>query len=297
MDATPPRGSIRYRRSDWGCDPDGSVTASVAPTSVAEWKYVFDGEVAVFYSNQDSARQVRVRCDGTKLIDARSSHCVIVDGQQAPSAEGIDEFLFSCEGLAINDGADTLVAEVAAGEVLSRSEQEGMCIIRYRARLAPPEQIHQVEWIPGPFPRLSARQFEFPATHQGSVVAGATRVVRAEVTEWEGLGDEALPRVITRTVSDRVLDGRETIKMRSRFEVVERSRTVTAADAATLGEPTIGAGWVVSIPRVNIVVTIGRREFVFQGAVYEAATPVALSDLVRIPELIAASECPSQSSR
>ena len=103
--------------------------------------------------------------------------------------------------------------------------------------------------------------------------------------------------VVRRTVSDRASDSRETLKTRSRFEVVERSRSLATTDAAILREPVLGAGWVISIPRIDITVTIGRREFVFQGAVFEAPAPVTLPDLVRVPELIAASECTSQLSR
>ena len=278
-------GCVRYRRSDWGADPDGRMTKSVLPTSHADWTYLSDGHAVTFHLTADADEQRRIIGHLSYFVSARAREVTVQRGQHAPAQEGIDEMLIGCEGLAENSTGETLLEELKSARVLSAANANGIMRMRYELPRELNGWVHEIEWIAGDVPRIVSHTLEIPQPSSGSSSAGAVRVVRSAVVEWEERAGSQLPKIIDRTVQVAQA-GQPAIAIgRSRFEVIERRTELTSAEQSRIGSLTIEAHWTVSLQDTGCSAVLGEAVFTFAGHRYEAIKPVTLADLDR-PELL-----------
>ncbi len=284
-------GFVRYRRSDWGADPHGGITASVTPTSSAEWVYVSDGRGATFHAASDCDEQRRILGRWTAFVNLREREATVLRGQHSPAPEGIDELLLGCEGLADSVACETLAEEVSDARQLSREQSGEHVCLKYTLPGEAAGWSHGVEWLAGPTPRLLARTLEIPSQSTVPEASPSSRVVRSEIVEWEEVRGVFLPRVVERSVSSVGAGSAVSVIGRSRFEVVERRESLTDAERMRIGQVHVDDGWAVSIQSLSITGVIGSCEFTFAGHRYAAAIPVTLDSLHDPSVLLEGAQC------
>lgn len=287
-------GYVRYRRSDWGCDPNGTITTSVVPTSSAEWVYLSDGSSVTFHAPSEPDEQRRINGRTSLFVNARTRVVTLVDGQHSPSQEGIDELLIGCEGLAEGPGAETLAEEMALAEIQLTERAGGCARVRYRLPGEADGWLHEIEWVEGPSSRVTAQSLFIPAVDGVGGCAGTVRVVRSEVIDWQWCDGLLLPKAVERTVSLMPPNSTPTLLGRSRFEVLERRERLTAVEQTRVGPLHIDNGWSVVRLDTACAAVIGDREFTFCGRRYESADPVTLGDLARPLALLENARCLEQ---
>ncbi len=292
-------GCVRYRRLDWGTDPDGRITQSVLPTSSTEWTYLSDGRSVTFHLTTDPIEQRRIVGRWSLFVNTREREASVLRGQHSPGQEGIDEMLIGCEGLAESWVSETLAEEIALARVLRTERSGDMTRLRYELPGEAEGWVHEVEWIAGTVSgtvsgtasRLVSRTLEIAQPSTDADTAHSLRVVRSEVVEWDTHEGSQFPKVVDRTVRIVQVGHADISVGRSRFEVIERRADLTASERMRVGRLAIEAGWTVSRQDRACSAVLGEQEFTFAGRRYEALNPVALADLERPELLLEGAQC------
>lgn len=284
-------GCVRYRRSDWGANPDGTMTSSVAPTSCAEWTYLSDGSSVTYHPADDPDEQRRIVGRWSIAVNSRAREATLLRGQHAPAPEGIDELLIGCEGLDERPESETLREELEVARVLAVEQTSDIVTLRYSLPGEANGWVHELEWTNEQTPRIRCRTLEIPEPSRAAENPPVARVIRAEVIEWEVSKAGVVPKIVERSVRTAQGGRRGPLVARSRFEVLERRSELTDAERARVGRVAVEAGWMVTRQDMSLSAVIGETEFEFAGRRYAAAAPVRLVDLEQPEKLLKEATC------
>ncbi len=291
LDARCTEGCVRYRRSDWGADNDGRMTKSALPTSGVEWTFLCDGRSVTFHLSTDESEQRRIDGRSSLFVNTREREVTVLCGQHAPGQEGIDEMLIGCEGLAESSAGETLADELARARILRCDRADDALTLTYTLPGEVDGWVHNIEWIAGNAPRITARTLTIPQEPASPSAPAVSRVIRQVVVEWESVGAAMLPKVVDRTVCLEQAGSAAIMVGKSRFEVLERRSVLTPTERSQVGPLTIDAGWSVSRQDRACSAVLGELEFVFAGRRYQSSNPIVLSDLERPELLLAEAQC------